>query len=209
MKMNNLFTTYEQSLKLRDLGFDEPCIQYYDNDNRENTFKLFPYFSTIGIRNSERVRNQGFEQTVSAPLYKQAFDLRDKYINKLVKGFDQIIKELDGTEVKHVAPSSGNRDTLQRNQENFRRAQTNAGVTGQQPTPQQAPATESADSKDQPEPADKANDSVDKDIRRLANTMMANFKKSVSISGAVVTHTIKVANAFLSYGEQSLTQYGK
>ncbi len=80
MKMNNLFTTYEQSLKLRDLGFDEPCIQYYDNDNRENTFKLFPYFSTIGIRNSERVLNQGFEQTVSAPLYKQAFDfLREKY----------------------------------------------------------------------------------------------------------------------------------
>ena len=147
--------------------------------------------------------------------YKQAFDLRDKYINKLVKGFDQIIKELDGTEVKHVAPSSGNRDTLQRNQENFRRAQTNAGVTGQQPAPQQpaapqqAPATESADSNAQPEPADKANDSVDKDIRRLANTMMANFKKSVSISGAVVTHTIKVANAFLSYGEQSLSQYGK
>ncbi len=76
--MNNLFTTYEQSLKLRDLGFDDPCIQYYHNIGY--TFQLSPYFSTIGIRNSERVHNQGFEQTVSAILYKQAFIfLKEKY----------------------------------------------------------------------------------------------------------------------------------
>lgn len=144
--------------------------------------------------------------------YKQSFEARDKYISKLVKGFDQIIKDLDGTDVQHSnAQSQGsNHQRSHQAQSNFVNAQRNQN-NPQQPAqqPQQAPATESADSSTPaPAPENKANDSVDKDIRRLANTMMANFKKSVSISGVVITHSIKVANAFLTYGERSLTQYG-
>jgi hypothetical protein len=59
--MNKDFVPYEQSLSLRELGFNEPCIKYFWTDgmfakNYENPF-------------NHNKRNN----TISAPLYQQAF----------------------------------------------------------------------------------------------------------------------------------------
>ncbi len=81
--MNEEFIPYEQALQLKELGFDEPCFNYYNNDNEDTddkTFILFPYLHVIGIKNSERIKNKRMEMTISAPLYQQVFDwFLDKY----------------------------------------------------------------------------------------------------------------------------------
>lgn len=69
--MNRLFVPYDVAIKLKDKGFDEPCLGYYDPEglrvqpdyyNRENKNSLFP---KPEITNSPRV---------SAPIYTQVFD---------------------------------------------------------------------------------------------------------------------------------------
>jgi hypothetical protein len=72
--MEKEFVTYELALKLKQLGFDEPCLAYWDND------KLF-----VIDRNSERIQKNSnykdiFEGIISAPLFSQAFRwFREKY----------------------------------------------------------------------------------------------------------------------------------
>ena len=72
--MEKEFVTYELALRLKALGFDEPCLAYWDNH------KLF-----IIDRNSERIQKNSnykdiFEGIISAPTYSQAFRwFREKY----------------------------------------------------------------------------------------------------------------------------------
>lgn len=81
--MEELFLPYEQALKLKELGFDEPCLRYFDKD----------YFSMSSLE------TQGIDWTL-APLWQQAFDwFRDQgYIIQLdlpdyvnIEGFDNLV----------------------------------------------------------------------------------------------------------------------
>ena len=57
--MENEFTTYEQALALKELGFDEPCFGYYDEGGNLYTEMV---------------------EVLKAPLYQQAFRLfREKH----------------------------------------------------------------------------------------------------------------------------------
>jgi hypothetical protein len=76
--MNNLekeFLPYEQSLALKELGFDEPCFGYYEPNKKFKylnweTFKDFPYLA----------KNSEWQDLYGAPLYQQAFRwFREKY----------------------------------------------------------------------------------------------------------------------------------
>ena len=71
----NLFVQYQQSMDMRELGFDKPCLGLYHND------KMFVIQSTTS-------HNQYYGQICSAPLYQQAFSwFREKY--KLHGGIHQ------------------------------------------------------------------------------------------------------------------------
>ena len=84
--MNKQFVTYEIALKFKELGFDEPCIMYYDN--------LYGNFLKIGTDDAYWGDYTGFQKwnsmpnspwkpfkpLVSAPLWQQAFDwFRERY----------------------------------------------------------------------------------------------------------------------------------
>jgi hypothetical protein len=78
--MKNEFIPYEQALALKELGFDEPCLAYY-NINDELTFTIIVSQNT----NSFWLANPN--NIISAPLYQQAFRwFREKY--KLVALID-------------------------------------------------------------------------------------------------------------------------
>jgi hypothetical protein len=70
--MKEQFLTYEQSLTLKELGFDELCIAYYDqwvNTNNE-VKQMFRVGEVNGV----------FDNITPAPLYQQAFKFfREKY----------------------------------------------------------------------------------------------------------------------------------
>lgn len=75
--MKNQFVTYEIALKLKELGFNEPCFMIFnENETLEecvnvNTYKLHlkDYNNFIGLSN-----------VISAPLYQQAIDwLREEH----------------------------------------------------------------------------------------------------------------------------------
>ena len=68
--MKNEFVKYEQALALKELGFDEPCLAYFDAE------KLFKFPGTT-------MCNRNFLDllTVTAPLYQQAFRwFREKHL---------------------------------------------------------------------------------------------------------------------------------
>jgi hypothetical protein len=66
--MNKEFVPYQESLALKELGFDEPCFGYWNIDPQIKT----PYFNMV----------KPFEHDwcLPAPLYQQAFRwFREKY----------------------------------------------------------------------------------------------------------------------------------
>jgi len=68
--MEKEFVNYEQALKLKELGFDEPCLDKYD-----------PRFKKLSS-NMETWSNEHYPETlmIPAPLYQQAFRwFREKY----------------------------------------------------------------------------------------------------------------------------------
>jgi hypothetical protein len=79
--MNKEFIPYEQALELKELGFDEPCVGYYEND-----VLILCYDS-----------KQDYELLLNCatPLYQQAFRwFREKYN---LKGYVEPVEYLDGT----------------------------------------------------------------------------------------------------------------
>lgn len=68
--MKDLFVGYEESLKLKELGFDDECIATYWDD------KLYVH----GIQSLETVKGSGLhnrnlsDSVITAPLYSQAFE---------------------------------------------------------------------------------------------------------------------------------------
>jgi hypothetical protein len=68
--MNKEFCNYTQSLALKELGFDEPCLTYYKNDGE---FSPLPY-------EKEGFTLSDLDKAILSPLYQQAFRwFRDKY----------------------------------------------------------------------------------------------------------------------------------
>jgi hypothetical protein len=66
--MEKEFIPYEQALALKELGFNEPCIRYYWTDG------MFSKTYNEPFNYSKK------ENTISAPLYQQAFRwFREKY----------------------------------------------------------------------------------------------------------------------------------
>ena len=70
---------YEQALALKELGFDEPCFDYYIPDkNNDPISKIFNSYE-LGKHNSNTntIYKNGI---ISRPLYQQAFSFfREKY----------------------------------------------------------------------------------------------------------------------------------
>ena len=76
--MKNEFVSYNQALALKELGFDEPCIAFYDKLKFSNNTKLC--FVSQRVNNSifNSIKNDG--TLISAPLYQQAFSFfREKH----------------------------------------------------------------------------------------------------------------------------------
>ena len=49
---------------------------------------------------------------------------------------------------------------------------------------------------------------IDKYARKFVGAMSGQFRKDIALSGALITHSMKVAAVFLTYGERSVAQYG-
>ena len=78
--MKHLFIPFELSLKLRDLGFDEPCFGYITERDFSNKMKI----TNSKLRKEAQVNKLSFKRVmtdrVAAATYDQAFDfLEDKF----------------------------------------------------------------------------------------------------------------------------------
>ena len=72
--MKNEFTPYDRALKLKQLGFDEPCFVLYKASN-SNQLAYAPH----GITTNSQL-SQGDSNNIAAPLFQQAFRwFREKY----------------------------------------------------------------------------------------------------------------------------------
>ena len=72
--MEKEFVPYELAVKLKELGFDEPCMAVYFG-NGEN--ELFTFNPAIAKENTERMVELGH---IPCPTYSQAFGwFREKY----------------------------------------------------------------------------------------------------------------------------------
>ena len=75
--MNKEFISYEQALALKELGFDEPCLAFWDGKNTDAF-----YFNNIRDASGDYVPFQKHDRLkwFGAPLYQQAFRwFREKY----------------------------------------------------------------------------------------------------------------------------------
>ena len=63
--MNKEFLPYEQSLSLKELGFNKPCLWFYDN-NGDDGFVEF-------LSNENGIVNNNINDIVTSPLFQQAF----------------------------------------------------------------------------------------------------------------------------------------
>jgi hypothetical protein len=83
--MEKEFIPYEQALELKELGFDEPCIAFYEPGNKQ--------VQVVGVEqrynNPELLRMEDF----CAPLYQQTFRwFREKHGLHHVVEYDPIDK---------------------------------------------------------------------------------------------------------------------
>ena len=75
--MEKEFCTYEQALALKELGFDEPCLAFYDGKNAESF-----YFNNIRDASGDYIPFQKHDRLkwFGAPTFSQAFRwFREKY----------------------------------------------------------------------------------------------------------------------------------
>lgn len=64
MIQNELFTPYQESLALQELGFDEPCLAWFKNGNLVTSFN--------GLYTNPQERGERLE-IIKAPTFSQAF----------------------------------------------------------------------------------------------------------------------------------------
>jgi hypothetical protein len=69
--MNKEFVPYEESLALKELGFDEECLKYWNDFGKTSTYMRFQLLNDI---------DDWCQDYIKAPLYSQAFRwFREKY----------------------------------------------------------------------------------------------------------------------------------
>ena len=90
--MKNLFCTHNQSLALKELGFDEPCFAFYAIPNVGNKliFDIDPDDGELTSLNQNQIYHNNLSEVgrISAPLKSQVFEwFREKY------GYWSYIKE--------------------------------------------------------------------------------------------------------------------
>lgn len=66
--MKNQFTPLELALRLKDLGFNETCIAFYDNEDL-----MIIHLLAMDLNNAHFDKYEGGSK-VTAPLWQQAFD---------------------------------------------------------------------------------------------------------------------------------------
>lgn len=116
--MNELFVPYEESLQLKDLGFDEPCFAYYLISEIERTGEIILHYCSRGkeiLRNNDwrwvyenfpmfrkylksehlyMYSTNSSKLMISAPTFSQAFKFfRNKYGLHHEVSFDSWNKE--------------------------------------------------------------------------------------------------------------------
>jgi hypothetical protein len=82
--MEKEFVTYELALRMKQLGFDEPCLAYYVETEFTATSDAMLFLinrnDTIIHNNSTYLSNDIYEGVISAPLFQQVFRwFREKY----------------------------------------------------------------------------------------------------------------------------------
>lgn len=93
--MKKEFVTYEQSLALKELGFDEPCLRTYTWNGFD--FDVLTCISDNVTTMEERLNSNNDKYTCSAPLYQQAFRFfREKYgyyypIHRITNNTNQVL----------------------------------------------------------------------------------------------------------------------
>lgn len=90
--MDKEFVPYEQSLQLKELGFDRNCMAYYFNGGKINN-----YFNKY-YNNTKLVVTQPYAFHCTAPLWQQAFDwFRIRYnINPQIAFCEYSIQSCNG-----------------------------------------------------------------------------------------------------------------
>ena len=76
--MNKEFIPYEQALELKELGFDEPCLAFYDGKGTEQI-----YFNSYRNGSGDYEPFKKLERIMwfGAPIYQQTFRwFREKYL---------------------------------------------------------------------------------------------------------------------------------
>jgi hypothetical protein len=74
--MKEQFVTYEIALRLKELGFNEECFGYFDENSE---FNMFEYFD-LERQNSTIQSDYGGIKQCTAPLWQQVIDwLRERY----------------------------------------------------------------------------------------------------------------------------------
>jgi hypothetical protein len=156
--------------------------------------------------------------------FKKEFESRDRYYNTMLKGLDQISKEMEGAitqaqesadNAQQPAPAAAPEATPAATPEAGAQPAA-APATTEQPA---AAATQSAAPAPAPAPAEPAGDAdgqkkieqnaaIDKYARKFVSTWSGMFRKEISLSGSLLTHAMKVGQVFLTYGERSVAQYG-
>jgi hypothetical protein len=96
--MEKEFVSYEIALKLKDIGFDEPCFTYYHNINSKIRTGI-----VVSIHNAWTYAGTKKLETTLAPLYQQVFKwIRKKYnidisINTIYSKYNEnTIKQYSG-----------------------------------------------------------------------------------------------------------------
>jgi hypothetical protein len=79
--MEKEFVPYQQSLDMKELGFDEPCFNYYDGNKNKNS---------INLGNGCVTKYMVSDNFTIAPLYQQAFRwFREKEIDSEFKKIEE------------------------------------------------------------------------------------------------------------------------
>jgi hypothetical protein len=68
--MEHLFVPYKIALKLKQKGFDEPCLTNYNRKKILDT-TLVDNIDNLGLKNSSQIQQAG---AITAPLYQQVVD---------------------------------------------------------------------------------------------------------------------------------------
>jgi len=90
--MEKYFCDYNQSLALKELGFDEPCIAFYWNSGKFYT--CAEYRHRIEFHKQNQLGDYNYDST-SAPLKSQVFEWFRTEHN--LKGFIEPVEYLDDT----------------------------------------------------------------------------------------------------------------